>query len=729
MPSKKTIYVSAAVVAVLVLAVVVLRKGSVTSPGAPDFSKFENHPLPPPAALSGRQVYQVLENPNFTPSIAGVIIDPVDVAGGDTQNIYVLMVSDVLPTSTPTLPPGTAGKIDVSSQATIRGYVSVADGKSAEIRTDFTSSTLPIGTFGQPYSVNASGTVLLSPSQGPSGKVISVFKADVTLPKAFGSANRFFISVSDATGRMRGVAINRQTSCEYPNGGDWSPAAECNLSYVGGVDNGSLNLSAETDITLDAPFAINQGKTVSISSLGSLAVNLTSGGLKNGFVWRAFDDKDGSAQKIGDGAPSGYYRRYLFPNPPEFQPKGKFGLSESKETFSVTENASVWPKIYQAVIDPPDVHVGDTQNLGIVVQAEAGQKIASVVAEIETDKDTVKLPLALQGETAEADIRPNPYYVDMQSQLAIRTAAEMQNIASLGANVAKAASSPKYTYSDSWVVRDTHDTKYHTTFIVTDSSGRINKLTLAWSDACGIPTGGNWTISAACALAFNDGVDNGSVTISGGWTLTINSNVSFNFNPGQTITVAAGSSIVLGSGTSQIAKKYILYTDGDGDRYAPSGSTQTFSDSASISGYTRRYNLLGGYFAPVDCYDSNAAAKPGQILWYTTSRGDASYDYNCDSVQTKGYTASAGTGNGAGRCYDYSAACYQQSGTAGWIAYPGSAPDGGAGAVPACGSTGHYIIAGGTYGGTGVFGCASPLPGSGQCYNSLTIGLTAQPCH
>jgi len=36
-----------------------------------------------------------------------------------------------------------------------------------------------------------------------------------------------------------------------------------------------------------------------------------------------------------------------------------------------------------------------------------------------------------------------------------------------------------------------------------------------------------------------------------------------------------------------------------------------------------------------DCYDFNNNAKPGQTKYFGVSRGDGSFDYNCDSVETK----------------------------------------------------------------------------------------------
>ncbi len=44
-----------------------------------------------------------------------------------------------------------------------------------------------------------------------------------------------------------------------------------------------------------------------------------------------------------------------------------------------------------------------------------------------------------------------------------------------------------------------------------------------------------------------------------------------------------------------------------------------------------------------DCYDGNGSARPTQAGWFTSHRGDGSYDYNCDGAQQKLWTAAAGT--------------------------------------------------------------------------------------
>lgn len=63
------------------------------------------------------------------------------------------------------------------------------------------------------------------------------------------------------------------------------------------------------------------------------------------------------------------------------------------------------------------------------------------------------------------------------------------------------------------------------------------------------------------------------------------------------------------------------YVDVDGDRYAPNLGTKRCRVLSQLSGN--------------DCYDSNINVHPGQTEYFTTNRGDGSFDYNCDNVATK----------------------------------------------------------------------------------------------
>jgi serine protease len=49
---------------------------------------------------------------------------------------------------------------------------------------------------------------------------------------------------------------------------------------------------------------------------------------------------------------------------------------------------------------------------------------------------------------------------------------------------------------------------------------------------------------------------------------------------------------------------------------------------------------VDGYTTATDCYDSSANAYPGATAYYTEERGDGSFDYNCDGLETQRYTTS-----------------------------------------------------------------------------------------
>jgi hypothetical protein len=107
------------------------------------------------------------------------------------------------------------------------------------------------------------------------------------------------------------------------------------------------------------------------------------------------------------------------------------------------------------------------------------------------------------------------------------------------------------------------------------------------------------------------------------------------------------------------------YIDNDGDGYGASSS-----GSACTCGAQAPYTVDNNS----DCYDYNASAKPGQLSYFTGSRGDGSYDYNCDGSQTQQITTIGG-------CHveiSWSSVCDEDP--AGWD-----------GSSPSCGSNGNWI--------------------------------------
>lgn len=65
------------------------------------------------------------------------------------------------------------------------------------------------------------------------------------------------------------------------------------------------------------------------------------------------------------------------------------------------------------------------------------------------------------------------------------------------------------------------------------------------------------------------------------------------------------------------------YADNDGDGYGAGSPT------------VRESCLAGEVTDNTDCYDSNANAKPSQTSYFSSHRGDGSYDYNCNSTEDK----------------------------------------------------------------------------------------------
>lgn len=74
-----------------------------------------------------------------------------------------------------------------------------------------------------------------------------------------------------------------------------------------------------------------------------------------------------------------------------------------------------------------------------------------------------------------------------------------------------------------------------------------------------------------------------------------------------------------------------FYFDDDGDTYGVSGAQECYCDAG-------KYPYTG--LNTTDCYDSNAAARPGQTNFYPTDRGDGSYDYDCNRSEEKQYRGS-----------------------------------------------------------------------------------------
>ncbi len=102
------------------------------------------------------------------------------------------------------------------------------------------------------------------------------------------------------------------------------------------------------------------------------------------------------------------------------------------------------------------------------------------------------------------------------------------------------------------------------------------------------------------------------------------------------------------------------YLDNDNDSYGHATQKRCLCAPDLVT----RYKVTNSS----DCYDNNAAAKPGQTAFFTSDRGDGSYDYNCNGFGDKQYT-------GYGECP------FLCGGTQGWWT----------GSIPACGATADWM--------------------------------------
>jgi len=108
----------------------------------------------------------------------------------------------------------------------------------------------------------------------------------------------------------------------------------------------------------------------------------------------------------------------------------------------------------------------------------------------------------------------------------------------------------------------------------------------------------------------------------------------------------------------------VYFEDLDGDGYGNASSTRCLCGPSVVDHFDSPNDL--------DCFDGNSDAKPGQTQYYDVDRGDGSFDYDCDGIETPYYTA----------ILEYT--CYPM-----WV---GCSPwnPGFEGAVPDCGDAGNW---------------------------------------
>lgn len=106
-----------------------------------------------------------------------------------------------------------------------------------------------------------------------------------------------------------------------------------------------------------------------------------------------------------------------------------------------------------------------------------------------------------------------------------------------------------------------------------------------------------------------------------------------------------------------------FYVDQDEDGYGVNGARECWCEAGPESWPYGATNTR-------DCYDNNADARPGQTRYFSSHRGDGSYDYDCNGSASRERTA---------RSSGCSVSGFGCAGTDGWV-----------NSVPNCGATGNW---------------------------------------
>ncbi|HQB51107.1 MAG TPA: hypothetical protein PLT32_02720 [bacterium] len=223
-------------------------------------------------------------------------------------------------------------------------------------------------------------------------------------------------------------------------------------------------------------------------------------------------------------------------------------------------------RFFEGSIKPLDVHVGDTQDFRIVVASDNG--IKRVVAEIETDFGYDYVELKKDSVISILDTIPNPYTVNPKDNtLKILNDTELaqarndeykKELARKKSNQANASLGQREVWIGSWLVNKVHDKVYHTNFIAYDSAGNEEKLTMTWSDKCGIPLVGSWTSAitySGCIIDAGqpvEGVAKGNVTLANNKSLNLAAGTTFLWNHNYSVIFSGGSLVLAPGKTSQL---------------------------------------------------------------------------------------------------------------------------------------------------------------------------------
>jgi len=279
-------------IGVAVFVLWMLHVGPFSIPSGVNVAPAGNRPSSEAAAPSARfslpsgdQIFKVAQAEGVYPRFVQVEINPPDVHVGDKQTLRAI-IEDPNP------------------------IVSVV----AETQLDHDKITLPLKLVGATpaesilpadYAVGSDGKlVILDHSASPAALgVLTVakaasaaavnaetYEASWVVRDTHNTTYRTTFIAKDSLGLTKSVTLAWSDACSIPASGNWTwSSGSCTISSTDGVDNGSTTVSGGT-VTLNAAFAFNPGKSITISGAGSIVIG-SGGYLTKAYLY--YTDGDG----------------------------------------------------------------------------------------------------------------------------------------------------------------------------------------------------------------------------------------------------------------------------------------------------------------------------------------------------------------------------------------------------------------------------------------------------
>lgn len=198
-------------------------------------------------------------------------------------------------------------------------------------------------------------------------------------------------------------------------------------------------------------------------------------------------------------------------------------------------------------------------------------------------------------------------------------------------------------WQSNWRVHSTEEKKYITTITATNVLGQQATAEVEWSDPVVSDTFTDATkIASNVNLIVSGGqvylscIANGQACSSGA---NCCSNNCYRDADSDGYAAASGDKVCKASASSGTDcddttntkwQSLTCYKDDDSDTYTLAGAALCTGASCSSPDTTYKSSAS----SPLDCYDANASANPVQTTFFTTHRGDGSFDFNCDGAQT-----------------------------------------------------------------------------------------------